>query len=75
MPLSLGILNLKKIPVSKERQMNYIEDKLNELREIKTHSENKYTVKEAEQSISGTRENNWKNSNVSTVIVLLILRT
>ena len=30
--------------------MNYIEDKLNELREIKTHSENKYTVKEAEQS-------------------------
>ena len=33
--------------------MNYIEDKLNELREIKTHSENKYTVKEAEQSISG----------------------
>ena len=48
-----GILNFEKIPVSKERQMNYIEDKLNELREIKTHSENKYTVKEAEQSISG----------------------
>ena len=53
MPLSLGILKFEKIPVSKERQMNYIEDKLNELREIKTHSENKYTVKEAEQSISG----------------------
>lgn len=32
MPLSLGILNLKN-PVSKERQMNYIEDKLNELRD------------------------------------------
>ncbi|MDU3190028.1 MAG: DEAD/DEAH box helicase family protein, partial [Streptococcus mitis] len=28
-------------------------DFVNELREIKTHSENKYTVKEAEQSISG----------------------
>lgn len=49
----IGDSQFEKIPVSKERQMNYIEDKLNELREIKTHSENKYTVKEAEQSISG----------------------
>lgn len=49
----IGDFQFEKIPVSKERQMNYIEDKLNELREIKTHSENKYTVKEAEQSISG----------------------
>lgn len=48
----IGDSQFEKIPVSKERQMNYIEDKLNELREIKTHSENKYTVKEAEQSIS-----------------------
>ena len=49
----IGDSQFEKIPVSKEIQMNYIEDKLNELREIKTHSENKYTVKEAEQSISG----------------------
>lgn len=49
----IGDSQFEKIPVSKERQMNYIEDKLNELREIKIHSENKYTVKEAEQSISG----------------------
>lgn len=49
----IGDSQFEKIPVSKERQMNYIEDKLNELREIKTNSENKYTVKEAEQSISG----------------------
>lgn len=49
----IGDSQFEKIPVSKERQMHYIEDKLNELREIKTHSENKYTVKEAEQSISG----------------------
>lgn len=49
----IGDSQFEKIPVSKERQMNYIEDKLNELREIKSHSENKYTVKEAEQSISG----------------------
>lgn len=49
----IGDSQFEKIPVSKERQMNYIDDKLNELREIKTHSENKYTVKEAEQSISG----------------------
>lgn len=49
----IGDSQFEKIPVSKDRQMNYIEDKLNELREIKTHSENKYTVKEAEQSISG----------------------
>ena len=74
MPLSLGILNLKKIPVSKERQMNYIEDKLNELREIKTHSENKYTVKEAEQSISGLEKQLEEPSNASIVIALLILK-
>ena len=31
----IGDSQFEKIPVSKERQMNYIEDKLNELREIK----------------------------------------
>lgn len=47
----IGDSQFEKIPVSKERQINYIVDKLNELREIKTGSKNKFTVKEAEQSI------------------------
>lgn len=47
----IGDSQFEKIPMSKERQVAYIQDKLEELRDIKAASDNKMTVKEAEKSI------------------------
>lgn len=40
-------------PLSREKQVTYINDKLEQLREIKLGSDSDYTVKEAERSIKG----------------------
>ncbi len=39
--------------MSREKQVTYINDKLEQLREIKLGSDSDYTVKEAERSIKG----------------------
>lgn len=40
-------------PLSREKQVTYINDKIEQLREIKLGSDSDYTVKEAERSIKG----------------------
>lgn len=49
----IGDSQFEKIPMSKEKQLTYVQDKLEQLREIKQGSDNNYTVKEAERSIKG----------------------
>jgi len=49
----IGDSQFEKIPMSQEKQVTYIQDKLNQLREIKQGSDSDYTVKEAERSIKG----------------------
>lgn len=49
----IGDSQFEKIPMSQEKQLTYIQDKLEQLREIKQGSDNNYTVKEAERSIKG----------------------
>ncbi|MBO4110593.1 N-6 DNA methylase [Streptococcus suis] len=49
----IGDSQFEKIPMSREKQVNYIHDKLEQLREIKLGSDSDYTVKEAERSING----------------------
>ncbi|BDT64839.1 hypothetical protein SP4011_12560 [Streptococcus parapneumoniae] len=47
----IGDSQFEKIPMSCEKQVTYINDKLEQLREIKLGSDSDYTVKEAERSI------------------------
>ncbi|MCB2863582.1 DEAD/DEAH box helicase family protein [Streptococcus suis] len=47
----IGDSQFEKIPMSREKQVTYINDKLEQLREIKLGSDSDYTVKEAERSI------------------------
>ncbi len=49
----IGDSQFEKIPMSQEKQVTYIQDKLDQLREIKQGSNGDYTVKEAERSIKG----------------------
>ncbi|MFM0582944.1 SNF2-related protein [Streptococcus suis] len=49
----IGDSQFEKIPMSREKQVTYINDKLEQLREIKLGSDSDYTVKEAERSIKG----------------------
>lgn len=49
----IGDSQFEKIPMSQEKQVTYINDKLEQLREIKLGSDSDYTVKEAERSIKG----------------------
>ena len=49
----IGDSQFEKIPMSQEKQVTYIQDKLDQLREIKQGSDSDYTVKEAERSIKG----------------------
>ncbi|CYY44031.1 SNF2 family protein [Streptococcus suis] len=49
----IGDSQFEKIPMSREKQIAYINDKLEQLREIKLGSDSDYTVKEAERSIKG----------------------
>lgn len=49
----IGDSQFEKIPMSREKQVTYIHDKLEQLREIKLGSDSDYTVKEAERSIKG----------------------
>ncbi|MEQ9810583.1 N-6 DNA methylase [Streptococcus jiangjianxini] len=49
----IGDSQFEKIPMSREKQVTYIQDKLDQLREIKQGSDSDYTVKEAERSIKG----------------------
>ncbi|HFI0142445.1 TPA: SNF2-related protein [Streptococcus suis] len=49
----IGDSQFEKIPMSREKQVTYIHDKLGQLREIKLGSDSDYTVKEAERSIKG----------------------
>lgn len=49
----IGDSQFEKIPMSREKQVTYINDKLEQLREIKLGSDSEYTVKEAERSIKG----------------------
>ncbi|MEQ5882508.1 DEAD/DEAH box helicase family protein, partial [Streptococcus suis] len=49
----IGDSQFEKIPMSREKQVAYINDKLEQLREIKLGSDSDYTVKEAERSIRG----------------------
>ncbi|HFR3438675.1 TPA: SNF2-related protein [Streptococcus suis] len=49
----IGDSQFEKIPMSREKQVTYINDKLEQLREIKLGSNSDYTVKEAERSIKG----------------------
>ncbi|HEO3671880.1 TPA: DEAD/DEAH box helicase family protein [Streptococcus agalactiae] len=49
----IGDSQFEKIPMSQEKQVTYIQDKLEQLREIKQGSDSDYTVKEAERSIKG----------------------
>lgn len=49
----IGDSQFEKIPMSQEKQLTYIQDKLDQLRDIKQGSDNNYTVKEAERSIKG----------------------
>lgn len=49
----IGDSQFEKIPMSQEKQVAYIQDKLDQLREIKQGSDSDYTVKEAERSIKG----------------------
>ncbi|HEL2467457.1 TPA: DEAD/DEAH box helicase family protein [Streptococcus suis] len=49
----IGDSQFEKIPMSREKQVAYINDKLEQLREIKLGSDSDYTVKEAERSIKG----------------------
>lgn len=49
----IGDSQFEKIPMSQEKQVAYIQDKLEQLREIKQGSDSNYTVKEAERSIKG----------------------
>ncbi|MGZ7238675.1 hypothetical protein ACXWO6_10690, partial [Streptococcus pyogenes] len=48
-----GDSQFEKIPMSQEKQVSYIQDKLRQLRDIKQGSDSDYTVKEAERSIKG----------------------
>ena len=48
----IGDSQFEKIPMSREKQVTYIHDKLEQLREIKLESDSDYTVKEAERSIN-----------------------
>lgn len=52
----IGDSQFEKIPMSKERQEIYLEDKLEELRQMKLLSNDKTTVKQIEQSIKGFKE-------------------
>ena len=49
----IGDSQFEKIPMSYEKQVTYIQDKLQQLRDIKQGSDSDYTVKEAERSIKG----------------------
>ena len=49
----IGDSQFEKILMSQEKQVTYIQDKLNKLREIKQGSDSDYTVKEVERSIKG----------------------
>lgn len=49
----IGDSQFEKIPMSREKQVTYINDKLEQLREIKLGSDSDYTVKEAERPIKG----------------------
>lgn len=49
----IGDSQFEKIPMSQEKQVSYIQDKLQQLRDIKQGSDSDYTVKEAERSIKG----------------------
>ena len=49
----IGNSQFEKIPMSHEKQVTYIQDKLQQLRDIKQGSDSDYTVKEAERSIKG----------------------
>lgn len=49
----IGDSQFEKIPMSQEKQVSYIQDKLRQLRDIKQGSDSDYTVKEAERSIKG----------------------
>lgn len=49
----IGDSQFEKIPMSREKQVTYIHDRLEQLREIKLGSDSDYTVKEAERSIKG----------------------
>lgn len=49
----IGDSQFEKIPMSREKQVTYIHDKLEQLQEIKLGSDSDYTVKEAERSIKG----------------------
>ncbi|SUN05983.1 SNF2 family protein [Streptococcus agalactiae] len=51
--LVIGDSQFEKIPMSHEKQVTYIQDKLQQLRDIKQGSDSDYTVKEAERSIKG----------------------
>lgn len=52
----IGDSQFEKIPMSREKQVTYINDKLEQLREIKLGSDSDYTVKEAERSIKGLEQ-------------------
>lgn len=52
----IGDSQFEKIPMSRESQVAFIIDKLDELREIYSSSENSYTVKESERAIKGLEE-------------------
>lgn len=49
----IGDSQFEKIPMIHEKQVTYIQDKLQQLRDIKQGSDSDYTVKEAERSIKG----------------------
>lgn len=49
----IGDSQFEKIPMSQKKQVTYIQDKLQQLRDIKQGSDSDYTVKEAERSIKG----------------------
>ncbi len=72
----IGDSQFEKIPMSHEKQVTYIQDKLQQLRDIKQGSDSDYTVKEAERSIKGLehqlKKKNFKSWNV---IPLLNLKT
>ncbi len=77
----IGDSQFEKIPMSREKQVTYINDKLEQLREIKLGSDSDYTVKEAERSIKGLEHQleelqNWSGIpllNLKTLALIFFL--
>nr|WP_239548791.1 SNF2-related protein [Streptococcus loxodontisalivarius] len=61
----IGDSQFERIPMSKEKQETFIQDKLEEMRALKTGSDNNYTVKEAERSIKSLENQLKELQNLS----------